>query len=298
MISIPLKYRLARFIGHQHYIRRGRDRVIRLLLAHSDPAPSICFSVDFFGYIYSGDLSNYVDWSVYLYGAYSNNELQLLRDIVHALRADIQHITFYDVGANVGQHTLFLSKYVDDVMSFEPFELVRKQLFAKLDENKIRNVRVFPIGLGAQDEELAFYSPTAENLGTGSFRGPADVNPRLRLPVREGDTFVAKNDLPRIDIMKVDVEGFESAVFQGLRKRLRRDRPVIMTEISGTDRSGFGSLDGFVDAMYEDFELYSVGCTSISGTYRITRPSFDLDGEFLIIPKERIEHLKGILPRS
>src|SRR3984957_15808788 len=137
MISIPLKYRVARFIGHQHYIRRGRDRVIRLLLANSNPAPSIRFSVEFFGYIYSGDLSNYVDWSVYLYGAYSNNELQLLHDIVRALRDKIQHITFYDVGANVGQHTLFISKYVDEVMSFEPFEPVRKQLFAKLDENGI-----------------------------------------------------------------------------------------------------------------------------------------------------------------
>ena len=35
--------------------------------------------MDFFGSIYSGELNNFIDWSVYIYGAYSNNELQLLR---------------------------------------------------------------------------------------------------------------------------------------------------------------------------------------------------------------------------
>src|SRR5262249_5416419 len=157
---------------------------------------------------------------------------------------------------------LFMSKYSDEVISFEPFEPVRTKLLQKLEENKIRNVRVFPIGLGAQDEDLAFSSPADDNLGTGSFRGAADAG--LNLPVRQGDTFFAVNRLPRIDILKVDVEGFESTVFHGLRERLRRDRPVIVTEISGTDRSGFGTLDVFANAMYDDFELFAVGCTSIS----------------------------------
>jgi len=280
MRSIPLKYHLARFIGHQHYVRRGRDRVIRSL-ANPDDARPISFSVDFFGSIYSGDLNNFIDWSVYVYGAYR-------------LRAEIGHVTFYDVGANVGQHTLFMSKCSDEVISFEPFEPVRMKLLQKLEENKIRNVRVFSIALGARDEDLAFFSPTGANMGTGSFRGAAEVEAGLKLPVRQGDAFCAANKLPRIDVMKVDVEGFESAVFHGLRKRLRRDRPIIVTEISGTDRSGFGTLDGFANAMYDDFELFAVGCTSISGTYRITHPSFQTDGEFLVVPKERLGVLKRI----
>ena len=78
----------------------------------------------------------------------------------------MEHITFYDVGANVGQHTLFMSKHSDEVISFELFEPVRTKLLQKLEENKIRNVRVFPIGLGARDEDLAFSSPTGDNLGT------------------------------------------------------------------------------------------------------------------------------------
>jgi hypothetical protein len=97
--------------------------------------------------------------------------------------------------------------------------------------------------------------------------------------------------------MKVDVEGFESAVFLGLNERLRRDRPIIVTEISGRDRSGFGTFDGLAKVMYDDFELFAVGCTSISGTYRIMRPSFQADEEFLIVPRERMQILRHVLPR-
>jgi len=76
MSSIPLKHRVARFIGHQHYIRRGRGRLIRRLLTTPESSLPVPFKVDFFGSVYSGDLHNFIDWSVYIYGAYSNNELQ------------------------------------------------------------------------------------------------------------------------------------------------------------------------------------------------------------------------------
>jgi FkbM family methyltransferase len=288
MSSIPLKYRVARFIGHQHYIRRGRGRFIRRLLTTPECSLPIPFEVDFFGNVYAGDLDNFIDWSVYIYGAYSNNELQLLADIAECLRVELKHITFYDVGANVGQHTLFMSKHSDAVVSFEPFEPfepVRKKLLQKLIANQVENVIVFPIGLGARDEDRPFCAPVGVNFGTGSFRVSEEGHGRL--PVRKGDSFLAKNELPRIDIIKIDVEGFESEVFLGLGERLRRDRPVILTEISGVDRSGFGTIERFASAIYDDFELFAVGCTSISGTYKIMRPSFGVDGEFLIVPGER-----------
>jgi hypothetical protein len=136
------------------------------------------------------------------------------------------------------------------------------------------------------------FARRSANLGTGTFRGPADADNRL--PVRNGDSFLAKNELPRIDIIKLDVEGYESEVLLGLGERLHRDRPIILTEISGVDRSGFGSLQSFTSAIYDDFELFTIGCTSISGTYRIMRPSFDVDSEILVVPKERVSVIESI----
>ena len=190
MSSIPLKYRLARLIGHQHYLRRGRDRIIRLF-ADPERAPSIAFKTDFFGCVYSGNLSDFLDWSVYVYGAYSNHELQLLGDVARALRIATEHITFCDIGANVGQHTLFMSKWADEVISFEPFEPVRQKLLNKLKENKIKNVKVFQVALGERDEDLLFSPPTSANSGVGSFRRTGTA-PTLSLPVREGIPFLRR----------------------------------------------------------------------------------------------------------
>jgi hypothetical protein len=74
------------------------------------------------------------------YGAYAKHELILLRDITEALRAELMSIAFYDVGANVGQHTLFMSKFADEVVSFEPYEPVRTKLLQRLEETERQGV--------------------------------------------------------------------------------------------------------------------------------------------------------------
>ena len=44
--------------------------------------------------------------------------------------------------------------------------------------------------------------------------------------------------------MKVDVEGFEPFVFQGLKERIHKDRPPVLTEMTDRSREGFGSEAG------------------------------------------------------
>lgn len=296
-MTVPYKYRLARFIGHQHYIPRGRDRLIRTF-ASPDHAPSTSFTVNFFGLVYRGDLGSFIDWSVYVYGAYSKNELLLLRDLALVLRSTEERVTFYDVGANVGQHTLFMSPLVDRVVSFEPFPLVRKELEQKLSDNAIGNVTLFPVGLGSKDEDLPYSTPDGKNMGTGTFRSVAADRDACILPVRNGDLFFKQNALPRIDLMKIDVEGFESNVFMGLKETIERDRPVILMELSEADRSGFGDEKSFISSIYDNFEMYSVRTTSISGTYRLGQANFMDDGEILIVPRERCDSLKSVINLS
>jgi FkbM family methyltransferase len=292
-MSIPLNYRLARFLGHQHYIRRGRDRLIRRFAQPS--ANAIPFAVDFFGLVYRGDLSNFIDWSVYIYGAYSRNELLLLRDIAAVLRSAQPNVNFYDIGANVGQHTLFMSQFADRVISFEPFAVVRQRLEQKLADNLIGNVTLFPVALGSTDDDLPFSPPVGGNMGTGTFRIDAVATDMLRLPVRNGDRFLERNKLPRVDLLKIDVEGFECAVLKGMQETLQRDRPLILMELSGHDRSGFVNRERFTALMYESFKFYRVSTLGISGTYRLAKGDFAVDDEILIVPCEWHECMQSLI---
>jgi FkbM family methyltransferase len=223
------------------------------------------------------------------------HELMLLRDLAGALRSQKADLSFYDIGANVGQHSLFMCQHVSWVVSFEPFRKARAMLERKIEENSITNISLFSLGLGARDEALPFAEPTTENMGTGTFRVGRQIGPITSLVVRRGDAVLAEHGLPKIDILKIDVEGFEAFVFEGLNGRLSRDRPVILTEISGADRSGFRSLAGFSERCYSDCDLYSVGSTSISGTYRISPALFSANDEILVVPKEHRRTLGGIV---
>jgi hypothetical protein len=103
-----LKLSLLRFLGRRVPVR-GRDRLIRWLenpaLLRDHP-----FVDDFHGYRYPGNLKRFIDWSVFVYGAYSGHELKLLADLAAGLRREREGpVVAWDIGGNIGHHTLFLA---------------------------------------------------------------------------------------------------------------------------------------------------------------------------------------------
>jgi FkbM family methyltransferase len=291
----PWRYRLARWLGHRHGWRRGRDRWVRLL-GPPTPSRSIPFVSDFNGWRFHGDLNSFLDWSVYVYGAYSRYELLLLEALAKALQNLRAPLHVADVGANIGLHSLHLSRWVETVYAFEPHAPVRESAAAHLQRNAVRNVRLLPYGLGAEDGDVTFVPPATNNLGTGRFVGSAEHVGGLQLPLRRGDAALAELQAPRLGLIKLDVEGFEAEVFRGLQQRLQSDRPVVLMEISGADRSGFGSLREFQALCYPDHGLYAVEATSISGSFRLGAVQFGRVDELLIVPNELRPALAHLLP--
>ena len=226
---------LLRLFGHQDWLAFGiRDRVIRYFV-NPDTVEGREFETEFFGLKYQGNLNTYIDWSVYFYGAYEKGILYLMRDIVKAK----QDAIFIDVGANVGHHSLFMSKYCQEIHSFEPYDKARELMMAKLIANKCTNVVVHNFGLGEKNEFLDFYVPVGRNIGTGSFveEHAKDNNIKSgKLEIVEGDMYVEKLQLPRIDLIKIDVEGFEKNVLLGLKATLEKYRPFVVMEYSRVTR--------------------------------------------------------------
>jgi FkbM family methyltransferase len=284
---LPLRYRLQRLIGHQHWIRRGRDLVLRRL-CDPDSAPPLGFTVPFFGAVYAGRLDNFIDWSVFHFGAYARHELLLLADIFDALAgASGAPPAFFDVGANVGNHTLFLAARGCPVFAFEPFAPVRERLLEKGQLNPQLSIRVLAFGLADRDAVLSFTPPSGANVGTGSFGGEG-APASLALPVRRGDGAIAELGLPPIGILKIDVEGFEAEVLAGLRATLGRDRPVILFELSDRTRDTFATEEGLRAALYPNHLLFEVGTRSVSGPYRLRPFHFARTSEVLAVPAERL----------
>jgi FkbM family methyltransferase len=284
---LPLRYRLQRLFGRQHWIRRGRDRVLRRL-CNPDRAPALGFTVPFFGAVYAGRLDNFIDWSVFHFGAYARHELLLLGDVADALaQASGAAPAVFDVGANVGNHALFLAARGCPVFAFEPFAPVRERLLEKARLNPKLPIRVLAFGLADRDAVLSFTPPSGANVGTGSFGGDG-AQTALALPVRRGDAAVAELGLPPVGILKIDVEGFEAEVLAGLRATIGRDRPVILFELSDRTRGAFKHEEGLRASLYPDHLLYEVGTRSVSGPYRLRPFQFASTSEVLALPAERL----------
>jgi len=80
------------------------------------------------------------------------------------------------------------------------------------------------------DAALPFWEAPADHFGMGALAPQFDAQPTL-VPGSTLDRMLAEAGIGKVDVLKVDVEGFEAAVFRGAQKLLSRpDAPVIVFE--------------------------------------------------------------------
>jgi FkbM family methyltransferase len=290
-MQISLKQKALRALGHQRWLR-GRDRILRAF-DHPDHHPSFPFETDFFGLAYTGNMANFIDWTVFYYGAFVVNELLLLGALADALRAQGKPVNFFDVGANIGHHSLYMSSHADRIFAFEPFATVRNELERKMAHAGVRNLTAFPVALGDRNESGTFFPPTGTNQGTGTLGETLPGNAStesIQVAVVRGDDFFSANQLPPISLLKMDVEGYEVNALEGMRETLWRDRPPILMEIQRVTRTGATKSATIESLLYPDHLLYEVGDSR--GQYTLKPFASGTTEEALVLPAE----LAGIIP--
>jgi FkbM family methyltransferase len=150
----------------------------------------------------------------------------------------------WDVGANVGTHAVFLSHLVGSRGKVFAFEPIAKS-FAELQQNLSRrlrfpNVSAFEFALGAPDSgqrtvtmlvpgddftQAALAKHTAESWHAGNGFTTCEV------PFTSLDEQADRLALPRLDFLKIDVEGGELPVISGGRRTISKHHPFIYCEM-------------------------------------------------------------------
>jgi FkbM family methyltransferase len=280
------RLKLLRWLGRQTWIPRGQDWMMRKIL-DPDSSQSFFFEVDFFGLRYPGNMAQFIDWAVFAYGSHAYCELTLLEALAKEIRKKQDRVVFFDVGANVGHHTLFMANKADRVLAFEPFPPLQQLIAQKIAINNLTNVEIVPFGLGETDETLRYYPGGAANSGTGTFM-PEEVGTYqqpIDLPIRNADRLFIELGLPRIDLLKVDIEGFEPAVFRGLANRILRDRPPVLSELTKRSRIGFGGEAAFRALFWEGAVFAEVSGRN-GYPFQLKPFHYETTGEMLIVPPE------------
>jgi FkbM family methyltransferase len=169
---------------------------------------------------------------------YEKTDSDMIFQLVKSLLNDKENkedkeVNFFDIGANIGWYSIGIAKSFDriNVFAFEPIPLTFEKLKVNIRSNKV-NVNAYNFGFSNQEQELTFYY-CPEGSGNASSANLANLDNTQEIPcsVKKLDDFVAENLFLNIDFIKCDVEGAELFVYQGGIESIKKNMPIIFTEM-------------------------------------------------------------------
>jgi FkbM family methyltransferase len=164
-------------------------------------------------------------------------------DEPHLQKAIRNHVaagdTVYDIGANVGYVSLSLAKKVGPagrVIAFEPVPANSDAFLRNIEINGITNVRL--LKLAASDKPGEAIIRVAENPSTASLVWHRNDPSAAQLHINTAaiDDLVEAGEFNHPKFVKIDVEGAEGSVLQGMRRTIAAARPVLFVECSEAGR--------------------------------------------------------------
>ena len=233
---------------------RGMYPLLRLL-ANPDEGYDYEFEVYLYENRYKGNLNDHIDWHAYFYGAYEKPLLDFMRAYV----VDVKECVFLDVGGNTGHHSLAMAYVCKQVHAFEPYKDLWGTFESRIEHNKITNIRLHRCALGDRQEVKKYYPPNTNNRGQGSFiRSNSATNngEAIQIEVKNADKYLVAEGISKIDVIKIDVEGYEPNVLKGLNYTIKNNSPLIILEISAENKNKFASKEKLLKYIPAEYELY------------------------------------------
>lgn len=191
--------------------------------------------------------------------------------------------TILDVGANIGFHTLFFSDLVGEkgkVIAFEPIPLNYESLNNNIALNGFKNIEVHQIALSNKNETISI-AADVNSANPGSFN-LFDQNGDITVTCRIGDEVIVKE---KIDFIKIDVEGYESFVIDGLLQTIAKNKPKIIFEYDNNYHKKTGLPANYIFAMIEPLG-YHFFMVELKGVKKITAFENLRSGNVVAIPND------------
>ena len=167
---------------------------------------------------------DYIGHKINLDGVYEIGDLDFFFDAMAPDKSLFSVATAIDIGANIGNHSLYFSDHFRQVLSFEPnprtFQLLQ------LNAGLAKNVQCFNEGMSDTNTELLLETCNT-NSGRSAITGSDTGNTRSIL-VKTLDSVIDESETVRL--IKIDVEGHEEKVLIGAEQTIRRNRPIILFE--------------------------------------------------------------------
>jgi FkbM family methyltransferase len=173
---------------------------------------------------------SFIEWEIFFFAYYEKHVIDIIKKYLKP------GVVFVDVGANIGCHSLVASKIASKVIAVEPEPNVRNRLIENIKLNSIKNIIVYDYAISDYIGKAIFYPPKNNQsnkvLGSLSFR---EQNEEIGFEVKVTSLDELLKNEPRIDFIKIDVEGHNREVILGAKNIIKKHNPKILYEVDGTD---------------------------------------------------------------
>lgn len=201
------------------------------------------------------DISDYIGH--YLYFGFADPSTSKLFSLV---KSD-SHIV--DIGANIGWTALRMASMTTGgwVQAFEPDPRNHTRCMTNVNRNKLPNLHVNQLALGSARGQGQMEVRTPSNLG-GNRVGPGGIG-STPVEIYPLDQLIERFPDPRIDLIKIDVEGYELQVLRGAMQTLQRCKPVLFVELDDNNLRDQGDSAQSLVKYLEELG-YSI-CEAVTG---------------------------------
>lgn len=182
--------------------------------------------VERYGLQFQLDPADYFQWHHY-YG-FRDGVLTVLLELARGKRYIL------DIGANIGLYASCLAKAEPDaqVVAIEPHPSTYARLERHQSLNNLNNLRPLQRAIGAEPGELELRDPGQGDSGKFTLRPGVDGGKSVKVRVLALPQLLQELGWTQLDLVKIDVEGFEPEVFAGSVGSFLSLRPQLVFELS------------------------------------------------------------------
>lgn len=179
-------------------------------------------------------LRSHIDWYIYFFGAYRPERVAMIKLLSRP------GMVAFDIGANIGSFSLLIAKYANPgsrVIALEPNPGQFAKLMRNLELNPSlsKSVQPLAIAVGASSGYATLHIPSAAKFNQGNsslISIPEEGFDKIEVEVIAIDDYMKRNEIGRLDLIKLDAQGMELAVVEGAIGTIRNYRPAILMDNS------------------------------------------------------------------
>lgn len=155
----------------------------------------------------------------------------------------------WDIGANVGNHSVYWGSSGSKVVAFEPNPKIYPTLLENVRTNLLEDsISIYNFALGDHVGRVCMQIPDSSNFGTSRIVENTPEAFAESVYITRIDDFYKdissglQTDVFIPDLMKIDAEGYELKVLKGSSRFLSLHKPVVWVEIETINRSKIDKL--------------------------------------------------------